>query len=213
MLRCAAQGRLLARRSVVDPAIRLDDQAEARPEEINPAPAHLHLRLRRRQSSQTHNRQESTLEPGVAEGLAAEQPTQACQPVPAGDRLDRNAEGLGIDQTEAIGLVDCPFHLPVWGARRNVDKGRDRIGHRYPRHMAAMLLTDLGSPMHANAWTSPEDAFGHDDVDPVGLSHDPPENASATTAEHRLRPTAQHRCHPPPLPAHFRSPDGIDTTP
>jgi hypothetical protein len=121
--------RLLGGRAVVAQAVGLDDEAEVRPEEVDPEAVEPLLCEGRGQTRPPGDGEKAALElrVGEGEGVAVEEVAKGGSAT-AGKR---RPQPLRIDEVEPVGCVDHGLELALRQEAGEIEQRPDRAGHRY----------------------------------------------------------------------------------
>jgi hypothetical protein len=205
-------GSLLRRSAVISQAVRLDDQTQLGPVEVDSEPVHDALGLWHGKAGSARDWQEAALELGVgedegaavkglAEGRHASLPAQITEGCP---------QGLRIDQAARISLPYCPLEAPATQSRCEVNQGANRRGDR-DAAVARHVLGTEGSPAVGDdsAAATPHRLWDRDFDYPMPFASDLPELRSAPVTQDGVGAAGEHRCHPTPVPGQLRSPNRV----
>jgi len=201
---------------VIFQAIRLDDDPELGPEEVDFIAVDPGFRLRRREPGRTRVGAHQLLQPRVAEaeGERVEELAQRLHAGLAAVVVERSVQHVCPHPAELVGLVDRALELHRPQSRRLVDQRADRRGEG-----DAFMGGDIGQDCHRASVDSdpalPAAATRrHGHVDRVAaLLSKAPQGRGAPVAQDRIRPAGEHRRHPAPPPAELRSSHRVHAAP
>src|SRR5262249_31591929 len=143
---------LLQRSAVICQAIGLDDKAQVGPVEVYAAPVQPNLSLGSGQTPATNEPKKTPLELGVGE--------RECRcveqgPEPSYSRSPRSvvehwAQGLGVDELEAVGLANRTLQQRIGQVACQVDQRVDGVGDRYFPYPAPSVQVHALAAVNAN---------------------------------------------------------------
>jgi hypothetical protein len=207
--------RLLSGGPVVTPAVSLNHQSQTGPVEIDPIAVHGNLCFGRRQVCGADDRQKLALKASVGQGIEAEYPAHTGHTGPRAKASHGAPESFRINQIKAISLVDRSLHTPFRSTGGEINERGDRVRHRYPLYLPAVLRPKVDPPVHLNFRTPGGPPQWHDDVDCPRMKErcETPEGRRTTVAEQRTLAAAQYSSHPASPLIHFWSTDRVDAAP
>jgi hypothetical protein len=139
--------RLLRGSAVIAQAVGLDDEPEARPEEIDRKSVHPFTRPWPWEAGPAGDRQEAAFElrVGEHERPSVERLAQHAQTGPARQLVERRPQAFRIGQVALVGFVDRRLELVAPEARGEIDECADRRGDGNPVLNRHVLGWELGA--------------------------------------------------------------------
>lgn len=190
---------LLERRAVIAETVRLDNESEIRPEEVDPEAVQSDAGLWQRQACLAHEPKEHPLELGIGETktMAIEEPEHCARSGLSAHSIQRRPQSIRIGQVQIDRLVDCRLQLGLRQPNGEVGQGSRRAGHRDPVSSPPILGREHAAAMDHESPRPAPIARPDGDFDPsTKRLFDFPQLSSGLMAQEHVRSTRQYGRHP-----------------